>query len=101
MVPPSLLGATILPGRHTRHGGSRSEYSRRLITASFQDGRRTASFFSDEAPSSRRTSSTASSPWLHRRFTPGPCNQDPNGPACWSLVAQAPPFARSDGDFAA
>jgi len=39
---------------------------------------------------SRETSSTASSPWPHRRFAPGPCNQDPNGAACWSLVAQAP-----------
>src|SRR5208283_609094 len=43
-----------------------------------------------EFHSSRRTSSTASSPWPHWRFTPGPCNQDPNGAACWSLVAQAP-----------
>jgi len=24
------------------------------------------------------------------RFTPGPCNPDLNGAACWSLVAQAP-----------
>ena len=33
-------------------------------------------------------------PRLHRRgplrLTPGPCNQEPNGAACWSLVAQAP-----------
>src|SRR5271157_1453815 len=43
-----------------------------------------------EIHSSRRTSSTASSPWPLGRFTPGPCNQDPNGVACWSLVAQAP-----------
>ncbi len=43
-----------------------------------------------EFHSSRKTSSTASSPWPHRRFAPGPCNQDPNGAACWSLLAQAP-----------
>ncbi len=43
-----------------------------------------------EFHSPRRTSFTVSSPQPHRRFTPGPCNQDPNGAACWSLVAQAP-----------
>jgi hypothetical protein len=40
--------------------------------------------------SPRRTSSMASSPWPQSRFAPGPCNQDPNGAACCSLVAQAP-----------
>jgi len=43
-----------------------------------------------EFHSPRKTSSTASSPQPQRRFTPGPCNQDPNGAAYWSLVAQAP-----------
>src|SRR5271157_1851422 len=43
-----------------------------------------------EFHSPRRTSFTVSSPQPRRRFTPGPCNQDPNGAACWSLVAQSP-----------
>jgi len=43
-----------------------------------------------EFHSSGETSSTASSPWPQSRFAPGPCNQDSNGAACWSLVAQAP-----------
>ena len=51
----------------------------RVMTASFQDGRRSASFFSDEAPSPRRTSSTASSPWL--RGSPNFSSLQPIGQA--------------------
>ncbi len=48
-----------------------------------------------EFHSSRRTSSTALSPWPLRGFTPGPCNQDPDGAACWSLEGAGPRPARS------